>query len=150
MRAKHPPQPHRIRRRRLATAGALACLLALAAAAWGCDDGDEVGEAQRAPVVRAVRPERAPGGAPITLLGVRFGLPGPRDAVFLAGTPLAVESWTDAAVLVRLPAGAGPGVFDLVVRSGGYTSAPFAYEVLSPDRPEAGPGPGDGSDAEAE
>ncbi len=121
-------------------------LLALGAAlSTGCEDAYE---AARAPRIDEVRPEPAPPGARITLVGSGFGLRGERDRVWLGESELAVESWTDTAVLVRLPV-REPGLSTLVLRAGARVSAPYPFEVVAPaaaDR-DAVSGPADvGSD----
>ena len=63
-------------------------------------------------------------------VGRRFGLRGDRDGVWLAGVEMPVESWTDVALLVRVPR-AVAGVADVVVRSGPWVSAPYPFEVLA-------------------
>lgn len=98
-------------------------LLALCA----CDEG---AEPLRAPIIEAARPAQARPGQPVTLVGRNFGLPGEHDLVRLGGQPVPVEDWAERALLVRVPAAAGPGVFDFVVRTGALVSAPFAFEVL--------------------
>lgn len=109
--------------------------LALCAALGGCEDAYEAG---RAPVIESVRPEPAPPGAPVTLLGRGFGLRGERDRVWLDGVELAVESWTETAVLVRLPERA-PGSSTLVVRSGALVSAPYPFELIARFALDGGP-----------
>lgn len=108
---------------------ALTAALALAVAALGgCEDPYAYG---RAPVIESVRPEPAPPGAPVTLVGRGFGLRGDRDRVWLGDVELEVESWSEAAVSVRLPE-APPGLTTLVVRAGARVSAPYPFEVLDP------------------
>lgn len=89
----------------------------------------------RAPHIEDVRPAAAPPDAPITLIGRRFGLRGDRDRIWLGGIELAVESWTDTSVLVRVPE-RPPGLADLVIRSGPWISAPYPFEVLAPTAPD--------------
>ncbi|MCA9539363.1 MAG: IPT/TIG domain-containing protein [Myxococcales bacterium] len=103
-------------------------------AAWlwvavpGCEDAQPE---PTAPQIDAVRPAAAPAGAQVTVLGRRFGLRGPRDRAYLAGSEAVVESWSDEALLLRIPERA-PGVADLVVRAGAQVSAPYLFEVLAP------------------
>jgi len=103
----------------------LPILLALALGP-GCEDAYE---ADRAPSILEIRPPSAPVGRTITLVGERFGLRGDRDGVWMAGLELPVESWTDTAVLVRVPQ-RGPGLADVVIRAGALVSAPHLFEVL--------------------
>ncbi|MEZ4432456.1 MAG: IPT/TIG domain-containing protein [bacterium] len=107
-------------------------VLVLASLAPGCEDPLVEG---RAPLIEDVRPAAAPPEVAVTLVGRRFGLRGDRDRVWLGGVELAVESWTDTAVLVRVPA-RPPGLADLVVRSGPWVSAPYPFEVLAPMAPD--------------
>ncbi len=111
-------------------------LVALAlCAGLGCEDPYAAG---RAPLIESVRPEPAPPGAAVTLVGRGFGLRGDRDRVWLGGVELAVESWTDTAVLVRLPARA-PGLTTLVVRAGARVSAPYPFEIAALEAVDGGP-----------
>lgn len=107
--------------------------LALALALPACEDPHVDG---RAPVIDDVRPAAAAPGAVITVVGRRFGLRGERDRVFVGGLDTPVESWTDTAVLVRLPMRAA-GLTELVIRAGPWVSPPHPFEVLAP-------GPDDG------
>lgn len=100
----------------------------------GCEDPYDVG---RAPHIDEVRPEPAIPGAMITLVGGNFGLRGERDRVWLGEAELAVESWTDRAVLVRLPH-AEPGLSTLVLRAGARVSAPYPFEVVAPPADDVG------------
>lgn len=115
------------------TAPRLAPAFALLASLAACEDPDLDG---RAPVIDDVRPAAAASGERVTLVGRRFGLRGERDRVFVGGVETPVESWTDTAVLVRLPA-RRPGLTELVVRAGPWVSPPHPFEVLAP-------GPDDG------
>lgn len=117
-------------------------LLAVGAAALtvGCEDAYD---AERAPHIDEVRPEPAPPGARITLVGGGFGLRGDRDRVWLGESELAVESWTDTAVLVRLPP-REPGLSTLVIRAGARVSAPYPFEVVAPAAADDAPRAGDG------
>lgn len=104
------------------------CLLAVFGGLVGCEDPYE---AERAPRIDAVRPEAATAGAAVTLIGAGFGLRGARDRVWLGDSELTVESWTDTAVLVRLPLRA-PGLTTLVIRAGARVSAPYPFEIVAP------------------
>lgn len=118
---------------------ALAALLSVAGV--GCEDPyvDD-----RAPRIEAVRPESAPAGARVTLLGTGFGLRGDRDGVWLGDVELDVESWSDRAVLVRLPE-REPGLTTVVVRAGARVSAPYPFEVAEPpSMGDGGPSADDG------
>jgi hypothetical protein len=82
-----------------------------------------------APRIDAVRPSTAPPGAAVTVIGINFGLRGPDDRVLLAGADMAVESWTDTAVLARVPADARSGSRPLVMRAGAWVSRPWVFRV---------------------
>lgn len=98
-----------------------------------------------APRIDAVRPSSAPPGAAVTVIGINFGLRGPDDRVLLAGADMAVESWTDTAVLARVPADARSGSRPLVMRAGAWVSRPWMFQVAreeaagGAERGEAGP-----------
>lgn len=102
----------------------LACALPALAA---CEDPFLSG---RAPLIEDVRPDRAAPGEAVTIVGRRFGLRGDRDRVWLGGVEMSVESWTDVALLVRVPPSSA-GVADVVVRAGPRVSAPYPFEVLA-------------------
>lgn len=104
---------------------AVLSLLALLAPA--CEDAWPDG---RAPVIEQTRPERARAGQQVTLIGRNFGLRGDGDRVWLGGVEAPVEQWSDRALLVRVPAAAGRGVRDFVVRTGALVSRPFPFEIL--------------------
>ncbi len=106
---------------------ALCSLLWTAAALGGCEDAFDPGP--RAPVIEAARPATAAPGAQVTLIGRNFGVQGELDRVWLAGNDVAVESWTDTAVLVTVPGTVRRGVFDFVIRTDARVSRPFAFEV---------------------
>lgn len=117
-------------------------LLLLGVLSVACDDAPAD---VRAPIIESVRPlAGARPGVPLTVLGRNFGLRGPEDRLTYGGRDLQVESWGDRELLLRMPDDIGPGVGQLVVRSGARVSAPFLYEVLAPL--DAGDG-GDASDA---
>jgi hypothetical protein len=102
-------------------------LLVLLGGLAACEDAfDEA----RAPHIAQARPARARAGQRVTLIGERFGLRGAADGVWLGGVEAPVESWSDDTVLVRVPAAAGAGVHDFVLRNGDRVSAPFPFEVL--------------------
>ncbi len=105
----------------------------MALALLACEDPHVDG---RAPIIDAVRPAAAAPGAAVTVVGRRFGLRGERDRVFVGGLDTTVESWTDSAVLVRVPTGVA-GLTELVIRAGPWVSPPHPFEVLAP-------GPDDG------
>ncbi len=106
-------------------------VLLLALPLWGCDLPPPV--LTEAPAVEAARPAGgARAGAPVTLLGQRFGLRGPQDRVTLGGADVTVESWDDRQLLLRLSRDTPAGVYPFVVRNGPLVSAPFDYEVLPP------------------
>lgn len=107
--------------------------LALALTLLACEDPHVDG---RAPIIDEVRPAAAAPGAAVTLVGRRFGLRGERDRVFVGALEAPVESWTDSAVLVRVPTSVA-GLTELVVRVGPWVSPPHPFEVLAP-------GPDDG------
>ena len=94
-----------------------------------------------APIIVEVRPAAAEAGRSITIIGRRFGLRSDRDQVSLGGDALEVESWTDTAVLARLPERA-PGVADIVIRAGPFVSAPHPFEVLGSEAPPPAEGGG--------
>ena len=61
-----------------------------------------------------------------------FGVGGAQDRVWLGGAEAFVESWTDRALLVRVPPVRARGWFDFVIRSGHRVGPPYPFEV----RPE--------------
>lgn len=95
--------------------------------ALGCEDAFEPGP--RAPVIREARPAAAAAGQRVTLVGAGFGVQGELDRIWLGGNPVAVESWTDTALLVTVPPTVGRGVFDFVIRAGAKVGPPFPFEV---------------------
>lgn len=102
----------------------------------GCEDAFDPGP--RAPVIDEARPATAQSGQRVTLLGRGFGVQGELDRVWLGGNPVAVESWTDRALLVTVPPTVGRGVFDFVVRAGAQVGPPFPFEVRRPEETDAG------------
>ena len=117
-------------------------LIMLGIAVWlpACEDEFAI-TSKVGPLIEATRPERAGVGSEVTLIGRNFGVQGDRDGVWLAGVPVPVESWRDRELLVRIPASAGRGFGDFVVRSGAQVSAPLTFEVLraSPAEDAAAP-----------
>lgn len=101
----------------------LATTLALAA----CDDASED---PRVPRIDTARPARARAGQEVALVGEGFGLRGDGDRVWFGGAAVVVEQWSEFTLLVRVPAAAGPGTHDFVVRTGAQVSRPFPFEVL--------------------
>lgn len=104
-------------------------LLLAAALTLGCSDALDGGQA---PVVDALRPARAAPGGSVTLVGRRFGLQGPLDAVYLGGTPATVEDWDDRAIRLAVPADGRHGQVAVVVKTEGLISAPVWLEIVDP------------------
>ncbi|MFN3202907.1 MAG: IPT/TIG domain-containing protein [Bradymonadia bacterium] len=101
-------------------------------ATLGCGDDWVDPEAGARPVLREARPEMALPGGQITILGLRFGLQGTDDGLWLGGAPVTVLSWSDDELLIEVPEAAGFGQRDLVMRSGQWVSAPLTLTILAP------------------
>ena len=61
------------------------------------------------PVISSVSPPAGQAGASLTIAGVNFGASQGTGAVVLNGSPLTVSSWSDAQIVVTIPASATSG-----------------------------------------
>lgn len=112
------------------SAVALVCGVALG----GCVE-DELGEG-RVLAIDRVSPSQAQQGEQVRLMGVGFGDARPeRVAAWVGGVCTAVTGWSDTAVTVVVPAGAGLGERLVVVSADGRKSAPAVLSIVGEARP---------------
>lgn len=83
-----------------------------------------------APLVEEIRPTVAAPGGTITLVGRRFGLQGPLDAVYLGGEPAEIATWTDRSIRVVVPDDGRRGQLGVVVKTEGLISRPVPFEIV--------------------
>lgn len=113
----------------------LSGLLLCGAALLGCEDDLAWGPA---PLIEAIRPPVAAPGGTITLVGRRFGLQGPLDAVYLGGQEARIASWADRAIRVQVPEDGRRGQLEVVVKTEGLVSRPVPFEIVSLEAADGG------------
>jgi YD repeat-containing protein len=80
------------------------------------------------PVVTALYPPSAQVGAPVTIVGERFGATQSTNTIKFNGTTATPTQWTDTVIKATVPAGAATG--PLVVRVSNQPSPDAAFTVL--------------------
>ena len=104
----------------------IALIIAFTGTLGGCDSGEMT---DLPPVVEQVIPAQAMVGERITISGLRFGIGGPRDGVFIAGESLPIALWSNNSIAVWLETEhLGHGY--LVVHTDGQVSPPVPIEIL--------------------
>lgn len=83
-----------------------------------------------APLIEEVRPAIAAPGGTITLVGRRFGLQGPFDAVYLGGAEAEISTWDDRSIRLVVPDDGRIGQLDVVVKTEGLISRPVPFEIV--------------------
>ncbi len=101
-------------------------LIGLTGFVFGCGSDEPT---DLAPLVEQVTPAQARVGERITLSGLRFGIGGPRDGVFIAAEPLPIDVWTNTSITVWLET-EHLGHRLLVVHTDGQVSPPVPIEIL--------------------
>jgi len=111
----------------------LVCAIALSV--WASCGDEELGGSRTLAIDR-VSPSQAQQGEQIRLMGVGFGDVRPeRAAAWVGGVCTAITGWSDTAVTLVVPAGAGLGERLVVVSADGRKSAPAVLSIVGEDRP---------------
>jgi IPT/TIG domain/Bacterial Ig-like domain (group 2) len=82
------------------------------------------------PGIGSLSPASGPVGTAVTVAGTDFGAAQGSSAVTFNGTPAAVSSWSNLAVVVTVPGSVPAGAAGVVVTVGGLASNAAAFTVL--------------------
>ena len=84
------------------------------------------------PVITSVSATMGSIGDQVTINGSGFGTSEGSSLVMLNGAPVTVNSWSDTAIVITIPAGATSGLLQVALGSGTNESNPINFTVIPP------------------